>query len=66
MFKLSENVNLNYVATICKITELFPIENSDNLLRTVVNGFDIEIILFVNLFHFLDNIFHSFNGSFGS
>ena len=43
MFKLSENVNLNYVATICKITELFPIENSDNLLRTVVNGFDIVV-----------------------
>lgn len=43
MFKLSENANLNYVATICKITDVFPIENSDNLVRTVVNGFDIVV-----------------------
>lgn len=43
IFTLSENANLNYVATICKITELFPIEKSDHLMRTVVNGFDIVV-----------------------
>lgn len=43
MFKLSENANLNYMATICRITDVFPIENSDNLVRTVVNGFDIVV-----------------------
>jgi hypothetical protein len=49
MFKLSENANLNYVATICKITDVFPIENSDNLVRTVVNGFDIVVDKNTNL-----------------
>ena len=43
MFKLSENPNLNYVATICRITETYPIENSDNLVRTVVNGYDMVV-----------------------
>lgn len=43
IFTLSETPNMNYVATICRIEELFPIENSDFLLRTVVNGFDIVV-----------------------
>lgn len=42
-FTLSEHPNMNYVATICSINELYPIENSDHLLRTVVNGFDIVV-----------------------
>lgn len=43
MFKLSENHNPNYLATICKIGELYPIENADRLKRTVVNGYDIVV-----------------------
>lgn len=43
IFSLSENHNPNYVATICRITDLEPIENSDFLLKTVVNGFDIVV-----------------------
>ena len=43
MLTQSENANVNYLATICKIGELFPIENSDNLLKTVVNGFNIVV-----------------------
>lgn len=43
MFKINENSNPNYLATICKIGTVTPIENSDHLCKTVVNGFDIVI-----------------------
>ena len=43
VFTLSEHANMNYVATICKITELHPIPKADRLLRTVVNGYDIVV-----------------------
>ena len=42
-FILTENANPNYLATICKIGELFPIEGADRLVRTVVNGYDITV-----------------------
>lgn len=40
---ISENGNPNYLATICKIENLYPIENADRLVRTVVNGFDMVV-----------------------
>ena len=42
-FKLSENANPNYLCTFCKIEETFPIEGSDFLVKTVINGYDIVI-----------------------
>lgn len=42
-FKLSENHNPNYLATICKIDEVYPIEGADKLVKTVINGYDIVI-----------------------
>lgn len=38
---LSSEHNPNYLATIQRIGELRPIENSDRFLRAVVNGFDV-------------------------
>lgn len=43
MFKKTENANPNYLATICKIEETFPIEGADRLVRTVINGFDMVV-----------------------
>lgn len=43
IFTLSEDHNPNYVATIQRVGELHPIENSDRLSRAVVNGFDIVV-----------------------
>lgn len=40
---LKEGSNPNYLATICKIGETFPIEGADRLVKTVVNGYDIVI-----------------------
>lgn len=42
-FILKEGANPNYLATICKIGETFPIEGADRLVKTVVNGYDIVI-----------------------
>lgn len=43
LLKLSENANLNYVCRICRIGEVRPVENSDRLVKTNINGFDIVI-----------------------
>lgn len=42
-FVLTKDANPNYLATICKIGETFPIEGADKLVKTVVNGYDIVI-----------------------
>lgn len=42
-FVLTKDANPNYLATICKIGEMFPIEGADKLVKTVVNGYDIVI-----------------------
>ena len=42
-FILKEGANPNYLATICKIGELYPIEGADKLVKTVINGYDIVI-----------------------
>lgn len=39
----SKDHNPNYLATICKIGEVHPIEGADRLVRTVINGYDIII-----------------------
>ena len=46
MLKINEKINNyspNYLATICKIGEIQPIEGADRLVKTVVNGYDIVI-----------------------
>lgn len=43
LFKLSENAQLEYCACIVKIGQLEPIENSDFLSKTYVNGFPIVV-----------------------
>lgn len=43
VLKKSENANINYLAIISKITTVKPIENSDRLSTTVVNGYDIIV-----------------------
>ena len=43
MFKKSDNFKQEYCAQIVKIGELIPIENSDFLARTVVNGFNVVV-----------------------
>lgn len=43
MFTKSENFKEEYCAQIVKVGELFPIENSDFLARTEVNGFEIVV-----------------------
>ena len=42
-FVLTEDCNPNYLCTICRIGELFPIEGADRLVKTVINGYDIVI-----------------------
>ena len=42
-FKLTKDANPNYLATICKIGEVFPIEGADRLVKTVINGYDIVV-----------------------
>ena len=42
-FHIKENTNPNYVATICRVGEIHPIEGADKIFRTVVNGFDIVV-----------------------
>jgi len=42
-FILKKDANPNYLATICKIGEVFPIEGADRLVKTVINGYDIVI-----------------------
>ena len=41
--RLTSDANPNYLATICRIGEVFPIEGADRLVKTVVNGYDIVI-----------------------
>ena len=43
MLTQSENANVNYLAIISKISTLKPIENSDRLSMTVLNGYDIIV-----------------------
>lgn len=40
---LSEHSEENYVATVTRIKEIYPIEGSDNLVRTVLEGCDMVI-----------------------
>lgn len=42
-FILTEGANPNYLCTVSKIGEVFPIEGADRLVKTVVNGYDIVI-----------------------
>ena len=42
-FVLTENCNPNYLATICRVGEMVPIEGADRLVKTVINGYDIVI-----------------------
>ncbi len=42
-FVLTENCNPNYLCTICRIGEMFPIEGADRLVKAVINGYDIVI-----------------------
>ena len=41
--EISKSSNPNYLATICKVTNLTPIPNSDNLLKSTINGYDMII-----------------------
>ena len=43
IFTISENHHENYLATIQRVGELYPIENSDRLCRAVVDGFDVIV-----------------------
>ena len=43
MLTLSKDHNSNYLATIWKIDKVFPIENADKLVKTVINGYDMVI-----------------------
>ena len=43
MIKKSDKANPNYLATICRIEQVYPIENTDRLVRTVINGYDMVI-----------------------
>jgi hypothetical protein len=42
-FILKDGSNPNYLAKISKIEEVFPIDGADNLVKTVINGYDIVI-----------------------
>lgn len=42
-FSINESNGVNYLATICKIGEMHPIEGADRLVKTVINGYDIVI-----------------------
>ena len=39
----SEDANPNYLATICQIENLYPIEGADRLMRTTINGNDMVV-----------------------
>lgn len=39
----TEDANPNYLATICRIENLYPIEGADRLMRTVINGNDMVV-----------------------
>ena len=43
MFSLSADARKEYCASVVRIGELFPIEGSDFLARTVVDGFDVVV-----------------------
>ena len=43
ILRQSENANINYLAIVSKITNVTPIENSDNLSTTIVNGYSIIV-----------------------
>lgn len=43
MFTKSENFKQEYCAQIVKVGEFMPIENSDFLVRTVINGFNVVV-----------------------
>lgn len=43
ILKKSENANINYLAIISKITSVTPIENSDRLSKTLLNGYNIIV-----------------------
>lgn len=40
---LKEGANPNYLATICQIKEIYPIEGADRVVKTVINGYDMII-----------------------
>ena len=42
-FQINNNNGVNYLATICRVGEMFPIEGADRLVKTVINGYDIVI-----------------------
>ena len=42
-FILKDGANPNYLATICRVGETFPIEGADKLVKTVINGYDIVV-----------------------
>lgn len=42
-FQINNNNGANYLATICRVGEMFPIEGADRLVKTVINGYDIVI-----------------------
>ena len=42
-FVLTAGANPNYLCTICRFREMFPIEGADRLVKTVINGYDIVI-----------------------
>ena len=42
-FYIKEDSNPNYVATICRVGEIHPIEGADKICRTIVNGYDIVV-----------------------
>ena len=42
-FYIKENSNPNYVATICKVGEIHPIEGADKICKTIVNGYEIVV-----------------------
>jgi len=42
-FIITKEANPNYLATICKVGEMHPIEGADKICRTTVNGFDIVV-----------------------
>ena len=42
-FILKDGSNPNYLCTITKVGEMFPIEGADKLMKTVINGYDIVV-----------------------
>ena len=41
MLILKKNINPNYLMSIVRIDNISPIKNSDNLVKTTINGYDI-------------------------